>query len=77
MKRSHILCILSMMLFYTNVYPILAQAPVTAKIAFMTARNKNRDLYLINPDGSGMERITRHQKAEYPCSSHLRGSGIM
>ena len=60
MKRSHILCVLSLMLFGMNVYPILAQTPATAKIAFMTARNKNRDIYLINPDGSGMERITRH-----------------
>lgn len=48
------------MLCCANVYPSFAQAPATAKIAFMTARNKNRDIYLINPDGSGMERITRH-----------------
>ncbi len=61
MKRSHILCVLSLMLFYTDIYPILAQAPTTPKIAFMTARNKNRDIYLINPNGSGMERITRHR----------------
>lgn len=60
MKRLHILCILCLTLCYTNVYPIFAQAPTTAKIAFMTARNKNRDIYLMNPDGSGMERITKH-----------------
>ncbi len=61
MKRSHILCVLSLMLFSVNIYPILAQAPTTAKIAFMTARNGNRDIYLMNPDGSKMERITRHR----------------
>ena len=60
MKRLHILCILCLMLCYANVYPIFAQAPTTPKIAFMTARNKNRDVYLMNPDGSGMERITKH-----------------
>lgn len=60
MKRSRVFCVLSLILFYANVLPILAQAPTTAKIAFMTARNKNRDIYLMNPDGSGMERITRH-----------------
>ena len=60
MKRSHILCVLSFILFYASSYPILAQVPATAKIAFMTARNKNRDIYLMNPDGSGMERITHH-----------------
>ena len=58
MKRLHILFSLSLTLFYANVYSILAQAPTTPKIAFMTARNKNRDIYLINPDGSRMERIT-------------------
>ena len=60
MKRRHILCVLCLILFCTNVYPVLAQAPTTPKIAFMTARNKNRDIYLINLDGSGMERITHH-----------------
>ena len=60
MKRLHILCIFCLTLFYADVYPIFAQAPTTPKIAFMTARNKNRDIYLINPDGSGMERITHH-----------------
>lgn len=60
MKRSHLLCVLCLILFCTSVYPILAQAPTTPKIAFMTARNKNRDIYLINPDGSGRERITHH-----------------
>ena len=52
--------VFSLMLFWTNIRPIFAQAPTTPKIAFMTARNKNRDIYLINPDGSGMERITHH-----------------
>ena len=61
MKRSHIPCVLSLMLFSMNIYPILAQAPTTAKIAFMTARDGNRDIYLMNPDGSEMERITRHR----------------
>ena len=60
MKRLHILCIIVLALFYADIYPIFAQAPTTPKIAFMTARNKNRDIYLMNPDGSGMERITRH-----------------
>ena len=60
MKRLHILCIFCLMLCYANVYPTFAQAPTTPKIAFMTARNKNRDVYLMNPDGSGMERITKH-----------------
>ena len=64
MKRSSVLCVLSLMLFYADIYPILAQAPTTPKIAFMTARNGNRDIYLMNPDGSKMERITRHRAAD-------------
>ena len=60
MRHLRVLCILSLLLFCANVYPIFAQAPTTPKIAFMTARNKNRDVYLMNPDGSGMERITKH-----------------
>lgn len=60
MRHLRFLGILSLVLFCANVYPIFAQAPTTPKIAFMTARNKNRDVYLMNPDGSGMERITQH-----------------
>ncbi len=60
MRHLRVLCILSLVLFCANVYPIFAQAPTIPKIAFMTARNKNRDVYLMNPDGSGMERITQH-----------------
>ncbi|MDE0012594.1 MAG: hypothetical protein OXU36_15695 [Candidatus Poribacteria bacterium] len=61
MKSKHVIfSIFIFALFYANIYPIFAQAPTTPKIAFMTARNKNRDIYLMNPDGSGMERITHH-----------------
>ena len=61
MKNKHVIfSIFIFALFYANIYPIFAQAPTTPKIAFMTARNKNRDIYLMNPDGSGMERITQH-----------------
>lgn len=61
MKRSHILCVLTLLLFYADISPLLAQAPKTPKITFMTAREGNRDIYLMNPDGSEMERITRHR----------------
>ena len=52
--------VFSLTLLGSNVIPAFAQAPTTPKIAFMTARNKNRDIYLMNPDGSEMERITHH-----------------
>ena len=38
-----------------------ARAPATAKIAFTSARDGNREIYLMNPDGSEQVNLTRHR----------------
>ena len=62
MKRSSLLfcLVLSVVLLYGGVCPISAQAPKTAKIAFVSARDFNREIYLMDPDGSEQVNLTRN-----------------
>jgi len=53
--------VLSVVLLYGAVCPIvLAKSPKTAKIAFVSARDFNREIYLMNPDGSEQVNLTKN-----------------
>ena len=60
MRVIHIFCVLSLMLLYTNVCPLLAKAPTTPKILFTSSRDGNREVYIMNPDGSEQVNLTEH-----------------
>ena len=53
--------LLSLLVFIASVCPILARAPAMGKIAFTSARDGNREIYLMNPDGSDPVNLTRHR----------------
>ena len=42
------------------VSELFAQAPTTSKILFTSARDGNREIYMMNPDGSEQVRLTQH-----------------
>ena len=44
----------------TSVFPVFAKAPTTPKILFTSARDGNREIYIMNPDGSEQVRLTHH-----------------
>ena len=50
----------SIALLGTRICPVLAKAPDTAKILFGASREGNRELYLMNSDGSEQINITNH-----------------
>ena len=60
MRLIHIFCVLSLMLLYTNVCPLFAKAPTTPKILFTSSRDGNREVYIMNPDGSEQVNLTQH-----------------
>ena len=64
-RRFTVLCYLGLALMFASVYPVDAQAPRTEKIAFSSKRNGNWEIYLMNPDGSQQERLTRHSAGDY------------
>ena len=53
--------LLSLILVCSSSYRIWAQAPETPKIVFSSTRDGNRDIYLMNPDGTQQEKITNHR----------------
>ena len=72
MKLMRIFCLLSLMLC-VNVCLVFAKAPESPKIVFWSqapAANWNREIYLMNPDGSQQVNITNHRAKDlYPVWS--------
>ena len=60
MKLTLIFCILSLMLLCTSVCLVFAKAPTTPKILFTSVRDGNREIYIMNPDGSEQVNLTQH-----------------
>ena len=44
---------------------VWAKAPETAKIVFMSKRDGNAEIYIMNPDGSEQVNLTQHRAADY------------
>ena len=60
MNLRRIFCLLSLMLC-VNVCPVFAKAPTTPKILFTSTRDGNRDVYIMDPDGSEQVNLTQHR----------------
>ena len=62
-KRLFVLYILSVVMLCISVCPVPAKAPDMPKIIFGTHREEegNRELYLMNPDGSELVNITNNR----------------
>ena len=58
-KHLYIHYIFSVVLLCSNFCPALAKAPITAKIVFASGRDGNREIYLMNPDGTQQVNISR------------------
>ena len=74
--RSFVFCCVSLTLVFTYAGRVWAQAPKTEKIAFSSNRNGNWEIYIMNPDGSQQERLTRNGAADFspvwsPAGEHV------
>ena len=61
MKFTAMGVLFSLTLVCSSICRIWAQAPETPKIAFTSSREGNRDIYLMNPDGTQQVKITNHR----------------
>ena len=70
-KVRFLLCLLGVFMLCLKVCVVFAKAPDTAKIVFATAGiGENRDIYLMNPDGSEKVNLTKHRADDiYPVWS--------
>lgn len=62
MKKIRLLVFTISILWTLNpgVCPLFAEAPTTPKILFTSSRDGNREIYIMNPDGSEQVRLTQH-----------------
>ena len=60
MIRLLVLFLFNLLILYVDVFPVFAKAPTTPKILFTSTRDGNREVYIMNPDGSEQVRLTDH-----------------
>ncbi len=58
--RLLVFAISILLVLNVSVSPLCAKAPTTPKILFTSARDGNREVYMMNPDGSEQVRLTQH-----------------
>lgn len=60
-KSCFLFFLLSIASLCMSICVVFAKAPATAKIVFAANRSGNREIYLMNPDGSEQANITNHR----------------
>ena len=55
----------TVLLVFSSNTAVWAKAPETAKIVFMSKRDGNPEIYIMNPDGSEQVNLTQHRAADY------------
>lgn len=78
MKNTRLLFLLSMsvILVFSNLFSVSAEAPTRAKIVFTSTRDGNGEIYMMNADGSGEVRLTDHPGDDFdpvwsPTGEHI------
>lgn len=56
---------------------LFAEAPTTLKILFTSARDGNREVYIMNPDGSEQVRLTKHPGNDLQAAWSPTGEKIL
>ncbi len=60
MRQVLIFLLTVLLLMGGTVYPLFAKVPTTPKILFTSTRDGNREVYMMNPDGSEQVNLTQH-----------------
>ncbi len=76
MKCMHVFCQLSLLLC-VNIFTSFAKAPTTPKILFTSVRDGNREIYIMNPDGSEQINLTQHPADDLHASWSPTGEQIL
>lgn len=64
-KFTILIYVISTLLVWSASTSVWAKAPTTAKIVFMSKRDGNAEIYIMNPDGSEQVNLTQHRAADY------------
>jgi len=79
MKTIQLLVLVLLVLLVLNVstFPLFAKAPTTPKILFTSSRDGNREIYMMNPDGSEQVNLTQHRAEDMTAVWSPRGDKIL
>lgn len=77
MRLSLIFSITVLMLMYACVFQVFAKAPTTPKILFTSTRDGNREVYMMNPDGSEQVNLTQHPAGDLEAAWSPTGEQIL
>ena len=77
MKDIFIFFLTSLMLLCARMHPTDAEAPLTPKILFTSARDGNYEVYTMNPDGSEQMNLTRHRANDLQAAWSPTGEQII
>ena len=66
----------SLILVFSNLFSVWAEAPKRAKIVFTSTRDGNAEIYIMNADGSGQVRLTNYPGDDFdptwsPTGEHI------
>ena len=64
MRVVLIFSMILLVLMCVGVYQVLGEAPTTPKILFTSQRDGNREVYMMNPDGSEQVNLTQHPASD-------------
>ncbi len=62
---------------FEPIIPVSAQVPPREKIVFVSNRDGNSEIYIMNPDGSGQMNLTRHRGNDYSPAWSPTGKQIL
>ena len=60
-----------------GVYRVFGKAPTTPKILFTSTRDGNREVYMMNPDGSEQVNLTQHPADDLNAAWSPTGDKIL
>ena len=77
MRLLLIFCLTLLVLMFGGVCQVFAEAPKTPKILFTSTRDGNREVYMMNPDGSEQVNLTRHPAGNLQAAWSPTGEQIL
>ena len=77
MRMVLIFCLTLLGLMFGGVYQVFAEAPKTPKILFTSQRDRNREVYMMNPDGSEQVNLTQHPADDLQAAWSPTGEQIL
>ena len=77
MRLVLIFCTITIMLMCGMVCQVFAKVPTTPKILFTSTRDGNREVYMMNPDGSEQVNLTQHRAGDLQAVWSSTGDRIL